>query len=280
MARVDLAFQQVHRRRAHEVGDEKIGRHIVDLARGADLLQFAVLQNGDLGRERHRLDLIVSDIDDRRSGRLMKALDLDAHVDAKLCVEVRERLVEQEDARLSNQRATHRHALALAAGELARPAIQKMLDLQRLGDLRHRLVALGLRHAAHLHAERHVLRDRHIGIERVGLKHHRDVALGGVQIVDRVAVDANVAGADRFKPRDRVEKRRFSAARRADQNEKAALVERKVDALQDLQRAEALAQAIDFEKGHRVNLSPRRPSVRARSSGPRRCRRTRSAQPR
>src|SRR5271170_1506541 len=98
-----------------------------------------------------------------------------------------------------------------------------MLDLKRFRDTSDRLVPLGLRHAAHFHAERHVLRDRHVRIERVGLKHHGDVALGGMEIVDLLTFNANVAGGDRFKPRNRIEKRRFSAPGWADENEKAAL---------------------------------------------------------
>ncbi len=39
------------------------------------------------------------------------------------------------------------------------------------------------------------------------------------------------------------EQGRLAAARRADQHQEAALLEREIDALQDLQRAEALAQA-------------------------------------
>ena len=36
----------------------------VDLRRRADLLQDAVLQHGDLGGQRHGLDLVVRDVDD------------------------------------------------------------------------------------------------------------------------------------------------------------------------------------------------------------------------
>ena len=67
-----------------------------------------------------------------------------------LRVEVGQRLVEQEDLRLAHQRAAHRDALALAAGELARLAVEQMIDLQHLRDLAHRRVALGLGHLAHL----------------------------------------------------------------------------------------------------------------------------------
>ena len=51
---------------------------------------------------------------------LVQPLDLGAHVDPELGVEVGQRLVEQEDLRITHQRPAHRDALALAAGELRR----------------------------------------------------------------------------------------------------------------------------------------------------------------
>jgi hypothetical protein len=46
-------------------------------------------------------------------------------------VEVRQRLVEQERLRLANDRAADRDALALAAGEFARPAVEVLRQVQR-----------------------------------------------------------------------------------------------------------------------------------------------------
>ena len=62
----------------------------------------------------------------------MQPLDLDAQLGAELGVEVGERLVEQEDVDVAHQRAADRDALALAAGELRRAALQQRLDLQKL----------------------------------------------------------------------------------------------------------------------------------------------------
>ena len=55
----------------------------------------------------------------------MQRLQLGAHLHAQLGVEVGQRLVEQEHRRLAHDGAAHRHALALAAGELARLALRK-----------------------------------------------------------------------------------------------------------------------------------------------------------
>jgi hypothetical protein len=93
----------------------------------------AVAHHHDAVAQRHRLDLVVGD--EHRGGRHlgMQALDLDAHLRAQLGVEVGERLVEQEDQRVAHQAAAERHALLLAARELARPALQQLVQAQDLG---------------------------------------------------------------------------------------------------------------------------------------------------
>ena len=61
----------------------------------------------------------------------MQRGDLGAHRHAQFGVEVRQRLVEQEDARLAHDGAADRDALALAAGELRRPALEQRVEPQQ-----------------------------------------------------------------------------------------------------------------------------------------------------
>ena len=180
----------------------------------------------------------------------MQPLDLGAHVDAQLGVEIGERLVEEEDLGIAHQGAAHGDALALAARELGGPPVQQMADLQHLGDPRDRRIALRLGHAAHLHAEGDIPGDRHVGIERVGLEHHGDVALGGMQLVDPPPGDADLPAGHRLEPGDGVEQGRLAAARGADEDEEAALLDLEVDPFQHLGRAVALGQPLDFQKCH------------------------------
>ena len=56
--------QEVHRGRSHEIGDEYVGRSIIDLVRASDLLELAILEDRDLRRESHCFHLIVRHIDD------------------------------------------------------------------------------------------------------------------------------------------------------------------------------------------------------------------------
>jgi hypothetical protein len=52
-------------------------------------------------------------------------------------VEVGERLIHQEQARIAHNRPRHRHPLPLAAGELRRFAIEQGIQLQHLRDFIH-----------------------------------------------------------------------------------------------------------------------------------------------
>ena len=79
------------------------------------LLQHAVAHDRDAVAERHRLDLVVRDVDRRHLELPLQPGDLGPHLDPQLRVEVREGLVHQECPRLAHDRATHRDPLALAA---------------------------------------------------------------------------------------------------------------------------------------------------------------------
>ena len=61
-----LGGREVHRRRADERRDENVDRVVVELGRRADLLEHAVAHHGDPVAHRHRLDLVVRDVDRRR----------------------------------------------------------------------------------------------------------------------------------------------------------------------------------------------------------------------
>src|SRR5262245_43508968 len=112
------ARQEAHL--AHEVGDDAVRGPRVDLARRAVLLQPAAIDDRDLVRERQRLALVVRDIDEGDAGAALELLELRAHTLAQLGVEVGERLVEQQDARLDDEAARECHALLLATAEFAR----------------------------------------------------------------------------------------------------------------------------------------------------------------
>jgi hypothetical protein len=121
-------LDEVHRRRADERCDEQVRRLRVEHVRAVDLLYASVAHDGDSLAERHRLDLVVGDVDRRHAEAVVEPCELAAHADAELGVEVRQRLVHEESRRLTADRPPHRDALALAAGERVRPSAKQVLE--------------------------------------------------------------------------------------------------------------------------------------------------------
>ena len=156
----------------------------VEVLRGGDLLDPAVVHHHDAVGERHRLDLVVGDIDRRRRHRGVQLLDLGAHLHPQLGVEVGERLVEQEHLRIAHDRPPHRHALALAAGELARLAASSGAISSIAGRSLPSPPDLVARRLPQLEAEGDVVGDGQMRIERIVLEHHGDVPLARRQVVD------------------------------------------------------------------------------------------------
>ena len=94
------------------------------------LLQLAAAHDGDAIAHRHRLDLVVRDVDRGHIELLLQPRDLGARLHAQLRVEVRQRLVHQEGLRMADDRATHGDALALAARERPRLAVEERLEAE------------------------------------------------------------------------------------------------------------------------------------------------------
>ena len=163
----------------------------------------------------------------------MQFLDLGAHLDAQLGVEVRQRLVEQEHLRVADDGSAHRDTLALAAGQLPRKPLQIRAETENFGCVLHPRIDLRLRRAAQLHREAHVGGDRHVRVERVVLEHHGDVAFLRREVVDHPVADADLAVGDVLQPRDHPQQGGFSAARRADQHDELAVTDGDIHAVDD-----------------------------------------------
>jgi len=100
------------------------------------------LHHGDPVGERHRLGLIVGDVDERDAGATLELLQLPAHALAELGVEVRERLVEEQDAGSTTRLLARATRLLLAAAQLARISLlepPEVDELEHASDPRRRL---------------------------------------------------------------------------------------------------------------------------------------------
>ena len=98
---------------------------------GVPTLAAPAGHHADALAERHGLDLIVRDVDGGGDETLVQPLEVGAKLGPELCVQVREWLVEEVDARAAGERAPHGHALPLTAGELGGLAVQQVIEGQQ-----------------------------------------------------------------------------------------------------------------------------------------------------
>ena len=123
---LDVAAAGGHDARRHEIHasdearDEFRGGPAIERLRGPLLHDRAAAHDGDAVGDRHRLFLVVRDVDGGDRQRLLQRTDLRAHADPELRVEVRQRLVEEQHAWAGDDRPRQGDALLLAARELLR----------------------------------------------------------------------------------------------------------------------------------------------------------------
>ena len=220
----------------------------VDVLRGPDLLDLALVDDGDDVGDAERLLLVVGDED---RGQLLLGEDLAhlfAHPRPQAGVEVGEGLVEEQRPRLGDQRPRQRHPLLLAAGELVRVALAEAAEadrLQRRGDL----VAVGP--AAERVAD--VGGDVHVGEERVVLEDHADPAALGRERSARAPRPprrrSRRAGVGLLEAGDQPQRRRLAAAAGAEQGADRALGDVEVETVDGDDVTEGFAQAAQAQPG-------------------------------
>ena len=128
-----------------------------------------------------------------------------------------------------------------------RLAAEQLFDLQHAGGFRDLAVDLGLVRAEHLQREAHILGHGHMRVERVGLEHHGDAAIGGGDRVHRLAADQQFAGGDLLQPGDHAQQGGLAAAGRADENHQLAVLDGERDVADGLHLAEGFGDVLQFD---------------------------------
>ena len=176
--------------------------------------------------QRHRLDLVVRDVEHRRAEVLLDALELEAQVVAQLGVERRQRLVHQRDRGLAHQRAADRDALHLPARELGRRAwraCRRCAAGARPRSPCARTFGLGARPQRRAQREREVVEHAQVRVERVLLEHEGHVAQrrrGRGDVVGRRCGRWPASGC--LEAGDQAQRRRLAGAARAEQDDELA----------------------------------------------------------
>src|SRR6266545_2836168 len=252
----DADVHEVHGRAADEARHETVDRPVVELLGRAHLLEDALAHDRDPGAHGHRLDLVVGDVHERRAHALVKAGDLGACLDAELGIEVGQWLVHEEDRRLADDRPAERDALALAAGQLLGLAVEVTADVEDAGRFLDATLDLRLGDLAQLEAEREVVPDRHMRVERIALEDHRDVAILGRYVVDDALADLQVAARDLLQAGNHPQARRLAATGWADQHHELAVQDAQIQVVYREHVAVFLRDVIERDGGHRTLLYP------------------------
>jgi hypothetical protein len=200
-------------------------------------------------------------------------------MDPQLGVEVGQRLIHQEDVGMTHHGAAQCNALPLSAGELRGTTAEQRADLQLVGDglhfcfdpLHHAPPSRRqqaeqrqpLDQAQPTHDQRHrdVRADGHVGIERITLENHGDLALMRAQLVDRDAADRHAAGILPFQPGDDANQRRLATARGPDQADELAVGDVEIDAGEYALYAEGFDDPLKGQAGHQSAARPDREMV-------------------
>ena len=258
-------LHEIHGRAADEAGHEDIGRPAVERLGRVVLLQRAVGECGDAVAQRHCLDLVVGDMNGGHAKPRVQASQLGAQLNPELGIQVGERLVQEKRARMADDGAPHRHSLTLAAGELLGLAVEQLAEVEYAGRLVDPLVDLGLRELTDAQRERDILAHAHVGIERVVLKDHGHVSLAGRNVVDDLAVEAELAGGHRFESGNQAQQGRLAAARGSHEHHELAVVDFEVDVV-DGDRAvrKDLADTAQTDRTHRASFTTAAPQARFR----------------
>ena len=210
-------------RGADEVGDETVGRMVIDLPRRTNLKNIALAHDGDVVRHGQRFFLVMGDEDEGDAGFVLQPLQLDLHFLSELQIERGEWLVEQQHLWMRRKATRQRHPLLLTARELRNLTVLHRLELHQLKHLADGALDLVLGLSQHQETKADVLRHRHMRKERVALKHGVDRTLIRRQQRDILAMQQDLAGRRMVKAGDQPEQGGLAAAGRAEQCEELVL---------------------------------------------------------
>ena len=257
------------------------GRALIKVPWRAALHDAAAVDDGDLVRHRQRLVLVVSHEDEGRPELLVQRPQLFLETGSQVLVERRQRLVEQQDARLEDECAGESDPLLLATGQLARHPFAEALEVrqrQQAVDLAADDVLAG---AAHPQGEADVLAHRHGRKEGIALEDHAEIALLRRQSSDVPVAKPDTTCRRRNEARDHHQDRRLAGARRAKERQERAGGDVERDVVHGGESAVALAHTLQRQcfvlASHRDFLSSSRGCGKGLPDRKRLCRTSRLA---
>ena len=210
------------------------------------------MKDADAACHRHRLRLIVRDIQHRCAEIDLDVLQLHAKLRAQLGIERRQGLVHQVNGGTPHERAADRDALHLAARKARRRACELVIDANQLRDTLHPFPDLGFVDAPRRRAQRkrEIIVHGKMRIQGILLEHERHVAQCG-RVPRRVAaVDGDHAGIGLLQAGDEPQKRGLAGAGRTEQHDEIAARNGETHIFRRFDFPEALGDAVDDDFSH------------------------------
>ena len=137
---------------------------------------------------------------------------------SQLRVQIGQRLIHQEYLWFLDQRPPQGHTLLLSAGQVPGLPVLVFIQVQIFCSILNPLVNLVQGNLFHFQPESHVLINRHVGIQRIGLKYHGNVPVFGKHIVHMDPVNVNVPIRYGLKTCNHTQQRCLSASGRPQQH--------------------------------------------------------------
>src|SRR5262249_8611154 len=116
--------------------------------------------------------------------------------------EIRQRLVEEKNFRLSYNSAPQRYSLSLSSAQLLRTASQQGIDFQQLRSISYLGFDFRCCGVAQPQRKGEIFKHRHVWIESIALKHKCDITIPRREMIHRLAIDNNVTRGWLLQPGD------------------------------------------------------------------------------
>jgi hypothetical protein len=209
--------------------------------------------HADAVGQRQRLVVVVGDVQRADAVLAHHLADEVAQLLAQAGVQVRQRLVAQQQARLAHQRPRQRHALLLSARQGMRVAPGQLAQTH-LAE--HVPRAFARRPAPEpVQRQRHVVQRGEVGPQRIVLEHHAELALlgrqpGAASGVHHSAAQAHRAAVQALQPRHQAQQGGLARAGGPEQTEDFSGLQLQAHMVQGGRCAVALVRGIDVQQGH------------------------------
>ena len=251
-------LQEIHRRVGENPRRRRIDRAAIDLGRGAELGHPALPQRRGVATQQQRLFRFGRGIDEDGAGRLEDLRDLHPQLLAQLVVEIGERFVQQDKARVLDQRAGQRAALLLAARQFQRLAPKHRGQLHQLRAFADPAVNLPGVHPQKFQRRGDVVIDAHRRVVDELLVDHGDLAVLHPHPGHIRAVPEDLPRRRHIEPGHQAHERGLARKRRPKQHVHRAVLKHQVGRMDMRLPLDGLRYAFQFQRHLRLPLIPPR----------------------